>query len=236
MARLLDQMMDHLFVVFVVVLVALLEWWRFFSKMAPHPGAWSIAAIAVSVWPIRKIIALRAERRSLEQGRDGERFVGQELEALRQKGFRILHDFGGEGFNIDHILMNEKGIFTVETKTISKPQKGPTVIVYDGETVVVDGFTPDRNPIVQAKSQAQWLRELIRTETGKVLSVRPVVIYPGWFISKQPHNAEVWVLNDKALPSFLEHQNVQLKTEDVELIYAHLAAYERRKKEDGRSA
>jgi hypothetical protein len=60
--------------------------------------------------------------------------------------------------SLDHILIGEGGIFTLETKTRSKPAQGKPEIHYDGEKISVNGFTPDRDRVVQAKAQAQWLK------------------------------------------------------------------------------
>lgn len=57
----------------------------------------------------------------------------------------MFHDVVGDGFNVDHILIGPAGVFTVETKTHSKP-KGNSQIVFDGETIRIDGFEPDRDP------------------------------------------------------------------------------------------
>ena len=64
---------------------------------------------------------------------DWERAVGQTLEALRRKGYRVFHDLIGEGFNLDHVIISEHGVFSVETKTYSKPAKGGCKIIYNGD-------------------------------------------------------------------------------------------------------
>ncbi len=87
----------------------------------------------------------------------------------------------------------------------------------------MNGFSPDRDPIEQAKARAGWLKELIQESTGKTFKVRPVVLYPGWFISKQPKGVEVWVLNPKNLSAFLEHENSHLSPEEAKLAAFHLS-------------
>jgi hypothetical protein len=67
-----------------------------------------------------------------------------------EKGYLVFHDIVGNGFNIDHVLVGPTGVYTVDTKTISKPARGACEVVYYGEKVTVSGFTPDRNPAVQA--------------------------------------------------------------------------------------
>jgi hypothetical protein len=50
--------------------------------------------------------------------------VGQYLETLRARGYRVLHDLIGDGFNVDHALIGPDSIFTVETKTYHKARQG----------------------------------------------------------------------------------------------------------------
>ena len=61
----------------------------------------------------------------------------------------------GPGFNLDHVVIGTKGIFT----------------------------------------------------TGKSFAVKPVVLYPGWFVEQRPGSKrDVWVLNEKAFPKFLANE------------------------------
>lgn len=184
-----------------------------------------MAVIAIIVALIRLRIAFR-EASCLKLGIVGEEAVGQYLEEkLRPMGCQVLHDIPGEGFNIDHVVIGPTGVYCVETKTYSKPLHGSPTIEYDGEKVTVDGFSPDRDPIVQAKAAAHWLCDLIERSTGRKLAVQPIVIYPGWFVKKMPENADVWVLNHKALPTFISNGQAKLAAEDVALVTFHLKRY-----------
>jgi hypothetical protein len=62
---------------------------------------------------------------------------------------------------------------------------------------------------------------------GQTLKARPVVLYLGWFVSKQPKGADVWVLNPKSLPGFLEYESNKLATEDIQLVNFHVSRYVR---------
>ena len=57
----------------------------------------------------------------------------------------MVHDLIGENFNVDHVLLGPADIFTVETKTLSKPARGKAEVRYDGQTLTVNGYTPDRD-------------------------------------------------------------------------------------------
>lgn len=203
------------------------EWVAWYLKVPRHPLLFSLLLLPIAGYAAIRMWSYKRRIRNLKQGRDGERAVGQYLELLMEGGYRVFHDIIGNHFNVDHVLIGPAGVFSIETKTISKPVKGSSEIVYDGESVVVNGFSPDRNPVAQAKAQANWLRELIEESTGKAVRVRPVVLYPGWFTGKHPKGAEVWVLNPKNLPAFLAHEDHSLSHEDVKLVSYHISRYVR---------
>ena len=165
--------------------------------------------------------------RALKLGRDGEKAVGQFLEKLREQGYRVFHDVVGNGFNIDHVLIGPAGVFTVETKTRSKPG-GDARVVFDGEAIQVAGMEPDRDPVFQARAQASWVRELLSESTGRRFSVRGVIVYPGWYVDESRFRGNsVWVLEPKRLPMFLGQEPARLSQEDIHLAAFHLTRFVR---------
>lgn len=178
------------------------------------------------LWAVPKVQRARRRLRNLRQGLEGERAVAEYLDTLREQGFKVLHDVQGEGFNVDHVLIGPQGVFTIETKTISKPIRGEARIAYDGERIRIGGFEPSRNPVVQARAEQGWLRRLLEESTGKKFTVRPVVVFPGWFV-EQPKGVDpaVWVLEPKMLRGRLLAQPVFMSDEDVRLCVFHLKRY-----------
>ena len=88
---------------------------------------------------------------------------------------------------------------------LSKPARGQAAIVANATGVTANGLKLDRNPIVQAKAQANWLKNYFG-EAGFKVSVQPVVVFPGWFVEPADFaSLGVWVLEPKALPSFIEN-------------------------------
>lgn len=175
----------------------------------------------LTAWRIWRVIP---QLKNLRQARDGERVVGQFLERLREDGYQVFHDVVGNGFNIDHLIIGRTGVYTIETKTWSKPIKGRPEIIFDGERVLAGKQSPDRDPIIQAKAQAGWIRALIQESAGKKTFVRPVVVFPGWFISASTGALkEIWVLEPKALPTFLSNEPERLSEEDVRLFSFHVS-------------
>lgn len=224
-----DEVLVYIMVSIIFLSVAVMEWVLWFSKTPPQPWLISLIALIVLGYSIYKIFRAKRKLVLLRQARDGERAVGEFLETLRENGFKVLHDIVGDSFNVDHLLIGPNGIYTVETKTWSKPLRGEAIIAYDGEKVLLNGFEPDRNPVIQAKAQAHWIKQLLFELTGQNLFVQPVVVFPGWFVKplgsgKRP---EVWVLNPKALPTFLANEKIVLSEEQVRSTHAHLSRYAR---------
>jgi hypothetical protein len=210
----------------LLMVMAGYEWWRVLFTQPPSPWIMTIAALVALAyfgWQIRRWLP---RMKQLRQAIEGERVVGQYLEHLRADGYQVFHDVVGEGFNLDHVVVGPAGVFTVETKTWSKPARGEPRLDFDGEKVLAAGYEPERDPVVQAKAQAAWLRQLIEDSTGRRVFVRPVVVFPGWFVKQtEGSTREVWVLEPKALPGFLAHEAPRLGAEDVKLIGYHLSRY-----------
>jgi hypothetical protein len=227
-SRLRDKIDEILIIPVMLFLLAFMEWGRWYFK---SPVTLSLAIILSLIALVAFIwVAVRIRRqlrviRRLALARDGERVVGQFLEELRAKGYRVLHDIVGGDFNIDHVVISPKGIFTIETKTISKPHRGETVINFDGEAPLVNGRKLDRDPMIQARAQASWIRDFLKSSLGRTFPVRPVVVFPGWFVKGTPACPDVWVLNEKALPAFIEHEPTLLTAEDFQAITFQLSQY-----------
>lgn len=119
-----------------------MEWWKYYKGLPPQPVIFTVMALigfGYAAFQWRRAVP---RVRQLWQAADGERIVSEHLEDLRERGFQILHDVIGDGFNVDHLVVGETGVFTVETKTISKPVSGDARVAFDGET----GFSADSKP------------------------------------------------------------------------------------------
>lgn len=206
--------------------LAMTEWIGYLLKAPRAPWIYTVVALALIARAAWKFFPLRAQVRRLKQGRDGERAVGQFLEGLRVNGARIFHDIPGEDFNLDHVVISERGIFVVETKTISKPFTDARVTV-EGDEILVAGQKMDRNPLRQVRAQCAWLSRVLLESTGKTHPIRGVVAFPGWFVAPLPKGSprDVWVLEPKALPAFIEKEPQQLRADEVAMAACHLSRF-----------
>lgn len=221
-----DKLATPFFAAIFACALAGIEWWRFAYPRPPAPKTYTALALLVVIYCIWQTRRVWRQLLRLRLARDGEKVVGQYLERLREQGYVVFHDVIGTDFNIDHVIIGPAGIFTIETKTRSKPNRGDAKIIFDGEKILVGGVAPDRDPVIQAKAQAHWLKALLAESTGRKFEIRPVIVFPGWFIEQQPGSKrQMWVLEPKALPSFLANEPGVLSVEDVRLASFHLTRF-----------
>lgn len=225
--RLLEDVVGYwLALAGMMVFMAGFEWYRLAVDLKPSPVIFTVAALLVCSFAAWRIWRVMPTMRALRQAREGEQAVGQFLERLRADGYHIFHDLIGENFNIDHVLVGPAGVFTVETKTWSKPVRGQTEIQFDGERIRVAGREPDRDPVVQAKAQANWIRRLLNETAGRSPFVKPVIVFPGWYVANSKGSfSELWVLEPKALPTFLANEPARMSESDVQLFSYHLSRH-----------
>ncbi len=225
----LDQQIKYVIYGMAVWLALVFNWIYHFSRKPIPPFWFTLFALTFFAYCYYKIKTATKEIEPLKQGRDGEKAVGQYLELLREQGVKVFHDIPGDNFNLDHVLVASSGVYVVETKTYSKPDKGETRIIYTGDTLIHHNGLKDAKPLIQVKAAASWLKQIIKESTGKEFDVKMIVLFPGWFIepTAESKQSDVWVLNPKALPAFISNSGIQLSGEDVGLISFHLSRFVR---------
>ncbi len=124
----------------------------------------------------------------LRLGYDAELAMGQELDQLMRQGAAVFHDVPAEGFNIDHVLVAPNGVFAVETKGRSKPNRNrgteDAKVTFDGKVLAFPGWT-ETKPLEQTCAQAKWLSRWLGSAVGEAVPVKPVLALPGWFVDRK---------------------------------------------------
>lgn len=171
--------------------------------------SFSMAIILTTVSTVLLIKSLN-RRRNLRLGYDGELAVGQELNQLMRDGYHVFHDFPGEKFNIDHIVVGRSGVFAVETKARSKPvigdKRAEAEVIYDGNCLMFPKWK-ETKPIEQAINQAKWLSKYLSDAVGEKIEAKPVVALPGWYV-KRTSSHGIPVVNPKAFYSLLKNSDL----------------------------
>ena len=215
-----------IYMVFIGTLT-FMEWLKWWQDIPPAPFIYSLILAITCLYYVPKVIAVRKQLKRLRQGRDGEKAVGQYLDSIKELDARVFHDGPAENFNLDHVVISSTGIYVIETKTYSKPPSGRPTIIFDGITVQINHKPKSDKPVIQAKAAANWLKLLLHDSTGKNYEIKPVVVFPGWFVepTSEAKNSDVWVLNPRALPTFISNSKTRMKDDEVKMASFHLSRY-----------
>jgi Nuclease-related domain len=222
----LDDFMGYYLLAAGLWLLAILEWLSKVFHYPRMPVAYAVAAVAATVLCVVKFARTKRELRSLRQGRDGEREVAEILDELKRYGAEVLHDIPEEQGNVDHVVICTRGIFVIETKNWSKPDK-VWEMHFDGEQIHIPTRAPDAAPIIQCKAEAASIKSLLRDSTSKSYPVRGVVVFLDWFVKRKPaaRGADIWVLNPKELAGWIRKEPEILSDSDVAMATLHLKQY-----------
>jgi hypothetical protein len=219
-----EQFLPLVMITLFAVMGAGLEWLRWWTAMAYRPIMATLLAIVLVGFTFWKRRILRADIENLWLGLKGERYVGQRLQAdLIPLGYRIFHDICIDNFNIDHVAIGPAGVFVIEVKTRSKPNDRDDKIAYDGSRIFIGDREIDESPLIQVQMSTKSLDKLLYDRTGKRAKMRGVVVFPGWFVKPQPNGVETWVLNEKALGSFVENEPSILDAGQIHVLAEGLA-------------
>jgi hypothetical protein len=226
-----DQFLLPLMIVGMLLIVCLTEWIGYFSNAPRNP--WGLSAmLVVSV----AVFAARWQRnwaqlKALKLGREGERAMAEYLNTRLDSTARVFHDVPIAHGNADHVIICTRGIYAVETKTRSKPLRRGAVVSVTSDHLKVDGATPDRDPLRQARDAATDLHQILKTFTRKPVWVTPIVVFPGWsIVDHRESPAPVWVLSAADLAGRIAQESQILSALDVARLSRHLTSYVRASK------
>ena len=227
----LDRVLLPLLITVVLAVITAFAWLDHFGISELNPNALTVFTIISLAATVVMILRTLKRARSYNRGIDAEKAVGQFLEQFRAQGYTVLHDIPVKtretAFNIDHLLIGPKGIFTIETKYRKKPLRGECKVIYDGNQVSINGQTADRDPIAQALGQAAWIRDYLKSCTAlNAIPVIPIVVYPGWYIDYlQAGDAKVKVANEQLIWPCIQNSPHTLDPHDAKLIESRLTDY-----------
>ena len=242
--NMINEALDRLLPYWIMMVALFMYAWLEFLDRPRQP--WFILIIAVLFFIIMtwKTVKLWPKLKAMRQGRDGEKRIGQYLDnefrdVLTGRIIRIFHDVPGEKFNLDHVVICEKGIYVLETKTLSVPVKGCEKLLYKGGDHLYyedNGNKVPGNPIGQVKAGVKWLRELLRSQYELEekqfpnLPIRGVLVPTDRYIVNQNIGEyDIWVLNQNAFTKFINNENDRMKAVTVKACGYLIDGYIRRK-------
>ncbi len=136
--------------------------------------------------------------KNLGLGLEGELATGEELNQLMLDGCRVFHDIPFPYGNIDHVVVSQSGVFSVNTKMHSKPKGGDgnAQITVDQQQSVVKFPDHDyRIDLKQFQTESDWLKKHLSSAVGQPINVEPILALPGWFIEERIGRGLVYVIN-----------------------------------------
>jgi hypothetical protein len=196
-----NVMSDKVLFPFIIVaggmVFLLVELLHVYGNLKPSVLIGILAFVLSVVYAFLKIRPMLVYLRKIKQGERGERIVAQEIE-------KTPIENGNRKFNIDHLLVGPNGVFAVETKNYTKPNKGGCEVFYDGKEILWAGRKHDKDELTQAQAVAKSAHELILRETGLSVFVKPVLCAVGWYArSKNLYGNAVLLVMEKTLSSVI---------------------------------
>jgi hypothetical protein len=151
----------------------------------------------------RKIVAVG-------RGAIGEVTVGTALGHL-PSGWRGFHDVQLEGENIDHVVVSNRGVFSVEVKN------------YSGH-VAVNGGDIFRNGHRQPKILPQVRRQRAKLMHLVGVDVQPILVFVGIDVGDHRVGRVIVTSTDRLTPTLLGHTEQKLTLQEGYRIFAVLEA------------
>ncbi|MCB1122846.1 MAG: NERD domain-containing protein, partial [Verrucomicrobiae bacterium] len=145
--------------------------WTFVFLFGIETGI--IALVGFRLWRLLKEIEV------FRLGFRGEVFVSQILQPLTLMGYRVFHDLEFGSSKIDHVLMNDSGIFCLETETPEKPKgyrsKSLSEVIYDGSSLQYP-WGKDTAPLKHLQRNASALAKYLREQIGESIPIYPILL------------------------------------------------------------
>ncbi len=190
------------------------------QKTTWYWGAFITCTMTVTAWLLRRIYAIKEKIRRKTLGMEGEIATGEELNQLMLVGCRVFHDIPFEYGNIDHIVVGRSGVFSVETKALSKTNESGSHKATVDFTKNIVRFS-NWNwliPLDQLKTNSRWLSQHLTKSTGMHVSVNSMLALPGYYIEKRIGKGDVLVFNPTRSETFFVNSRVVFTPEQVQRI------------------
>ena len=230
-----DRLLFHLVGSALIPLLVMVSGLWIIDHLSPSAHMWALGGVllmlaAVLYFSARWLIRILAQRRDHYLRYYGERVLGETLEGLKAKGFRIFHDVPASEaspvFDIDHVVVGSTGIFAIETKTRRRQKARPGFedhkIIFDGQQLVFP-WGADFHGLNQARDHAVWLENWCVQLLGRRVPVIPILAFPGWWVEEHAIST-VRVANPNQISTIVLRSGPVLTEEQIESLTRQLEA------------
>lgn len=146
------------------------------------------------------------------KGAHGEDRVAFLLAAL-PGGYHVFNDLPCGHFSMDHVVVGESGLFSIETKCWAGK------VTLEENEIFLDGKKPSRSPIMQAQASAFSLDSYLSEQMESAPQSQPVLCFASeTFDSGLTKSGRVQICNASDLLSFLREDHTHLSTQEIEQI------------------
>lgn len=131
----------------------------------------------------------------------GETRVGEELDALKEEGYTVLHSVpvGKKGSDIDHVVISPVGlVYVINTKNHYQKK------IWVGGTVLVDGQKTDY--IRNSKFEADRTVKILSKATSSQPDVEPLLVFVSPASIDEKENAAVTALTQDNVVEYIKDQ------------------------------
>ena len=201
----------------------------------------SITALSMLV-AARQTVVWWPKLRQMRQGIHGERLIAEYLNnAFRDNiegTVRVYHDIPDRIGNFDHVVICRKGLFLINTKTMTIRKDSDKTLTYQGNSLSFknSGKPLPYNPVSQVHKETKRLRELLREcharydhgQTNyKEPAIRGVALFPGWQVEENGATSPVWVMKPQDLSDRIAEEDTVMDDTEVKHYGAILSKWAR---------
>lgn len=166
--------------VFVALFFAGTErWW---SDL--HPWAWWLVSLflaAVAAYELRVLLGLLQTRRRAARSLDAHIATAQRLEYVAVRGNYLFHCVPVGDERIDHVVLGTNGLYAVHV--IDRPPTGERTAGLEAGSVVFGPEGGARHALKEWRGVVARLTRELEAGLGRALTVRSVIVVPGWEVS-----------------------------------------------------
>ena len=202
---------------YVIGVMAFFVWCSTCHPQHVYAALVTVIALTAGTMVISRIIRAKKRIARLRLGWSDEISVGQDLEALRARGYRVYHDVRDGDNSVDHVVIGPAGVYVIVTQAMGEPPEADAAITYDGQRILVNDAELEHDPLPRVRARRDAIGRILAIGAARRPPLRPVVLFAGWWIVRQTRSAEIWVLHPSSFPGLLDREPERLSTADIAL-------------------
>ncbi|MEM8843788.1 MAG: NERD domain-containing protein [Pseudomonadota bacterium] len=209
------------YILFVIMLMTLLalEIYRWYTQSPPLLGLFVGLFLVALTYTAYRISEYKDHFHFLRLGRKGEPDVSRLLaDYSNDRGYTLYKDISFGKAKVDYILVSGAGIFLITIVNWHAPVNNEAIIDYDDEEMLLNGYRPDANLLSVLKQITSKLEDKFSNEIKLPALIKPLIIFPGWFVKSPKESTKVVVMNPRDLMGYLEGNAELLSDNEITLL------------------